>query len=117
MKREYINFYKRERDNFFMVRIVDITEEKERKKEQAKLEREIIEECFVGRRIIFVERFSASIFEEGRKLALKYFGQGDMLVYDEDVLEEAKEFARRYEEQFSPEEDFVITTDYCKNGK
>ena len=112
MKREYINFYKGKIDDSFMVKIIDVTEEKEREKKEEELEVQLARECFIGREVKYYEEFSISIFKESRRLAFKMIGQPGMNVYEKNVLLQAREFARRYEKQFSSEEEFVITTNY-----
>ncbi len=103
-----------------MVKIIDITEEKEREKRETKLEMELASECFVGKKVKFLEDFYIQIFDKSQRLADKVIGISKMIVYDESVLSQAERFAQRYEEQFPTQieslGEFAIKTDYSENS-
>ena len=103
-----------------MVKIIDVTEEKERAKQQAKLEEKLAKRCFkkntvyLGDRTILVHS-SRSV---SRPVMFKATGEPRMTIYDERVLSEAQKFARAYEEQFMIGTDllgnFEIHSNYSK---
>ena len=102
-----------------MVKIIDVTEERERIKEQTKLEWELAIKCFKrnkvyrGDKTILVHlNMSAS-----KPVMFKSAGKPKMTIYDRKVRSEAEMFARRYEEQFMGEsnsDEFVIHENYSK---
>lgn len=115
MKREYINFYKGEIDDFFMVRIVNITTQRREKKRDEKLERELAKECFEGREVKFLgENFQIQIFHEEQMLANKMFGIPKMTIYDPRIIPQVDRFAMKYQTQFN-RDDFIIELDYSEN--
>ena len=97
-----------------MVKIIDVTEEKEREKQQAKLEARLAKECFkknvvyLGDRTILIH----SSRNLNRPVMFKSTGQPKMTIYDKEVLSEANLFAKRYTEKFDLDEDFVIHANY-----
>jgi len=97
-----------------MVKIIDITEEKEREMKQEKLEEQLAKECFEGKRVKLNVLGGIGIYYKGKNLAYKYQGP-KMEVYVRSVLPQAETFAQKYEEQFHCQNDFIINTDYSKN--
>ena len=115
MKREYINFYKEGSNDFFMVKIVDVTTQRREKKRDERLERELAEQCFEGREVKFLgENFMIQISDKERTLAEKMFGTPKMTVYDSCIIPQVDKFAMRYQTQFN-QNDFVIELDYSEN--
>ena len=106
-----------------MVKIVDITEEKKRKR----LEEKLMKKCF-RKQQVYVGNFSILVHprrtnnfigqQRTSVLAHKSIGKPRMKIYDEEVLREAEMFATEYEEQFMKEADsgekFVIEPEYHK---
>ena len=99
------------------MKVEDITEDKARKKERARLEEQLAKECF-PRKIVKLDMpnlIGVRTSPISNRLADKYIGTITMTVYDKSILPQAQEFARRYEEQFGLKEhstDFIIETDY-----
>lgn len=99
-----------------MVEIRDVTNEKKREMERAILEGKLAEECFPGQAklVTGVGVPHISVERGGKPLAFKWIGIVKMDVYDKNILSQAEQFGRRYEEQFSVR-NFIIETDYSKD--
>ena len=97
-----------------MVKIIDITEEKEREKQQAKLEWELAKECFKKNRVYLGDRtiLVHSSRRMGKPVMFKATGKPRMTIYDEEILPAAVMFAREYEEHFPSEQEFKIKRNY-----
>ena len=97
-----------------MARIVDVTEEKEREKKQAKLEWELAQiyfkrnKVFLGDQTILVHKST----KLSQPVMFKLTGEPKMTIYDKAILSEAERFAEAYQENFPSEQEFVIKTNY-----
>lgn len=96
-----------------MVKIVDLTEEKEREMKQAKLEEQLAKECFVGKEVC--SKGALAVFQGSEIIAFMDRIFPRMKVYDQNILSQAETFAKKYEEKFGLDGDFVIETDYSKS--
>ena len=96
-----------------MVKVIDITPEREREEEQGRLELTLVRQCFFPP--TQVKRLTSGcivVFDaSGEPLASKIIEREKMKVYNESVLPQAEEFGKRYEEQFHISA-FTIETDY-----
>ena len=98
-----------------MVKVEDITAEKEENLNRARLEKKLAEECFLGK-VIKLSDNSLFIRNMGsnKLVAYKFIGLTRINVYDKLVLEQAKTFGAMYESAFNMTGDFLVETDYSK---
>ena len=99
-----------------MVQVVDKTNERRKENKQGILERNLMIDCFKGK--IINERPGGYTFyvleNEGNPpkiLAEKLTGTLMMRVYDKSILEQAKDFGKKYEKEFIFD-NFTIETNY-----
>ena len=89
----------------------------EQEKKRAELEKKLLEECFVGRKVVINQNSYLHIKDKMGVgvVATKVVRTIKMTLSDESIYSQAEEFGRRYEEQFHGGKDvFIIETDYSE---
>lgn len=98
-----------------MVNIRDVTSEKREEKERARLEIELAKECFPQQRVELGPSNDILIYNwSNQTVVQKNIHHCIIYLYNQNVLPQAEDFARKYEERFGVS-NFVIETDYSES--